>query len=52
MKVIDNVFYMFVFEIKGHDGITELLEIFGGVINVGDHKLQQRFWRIKETQGY
>lgn len=32
-KAINNVFYRFVFETEHHNGIAELLEILGSIIN-------------------
>lgn len=32
-KAINNVFYRFVFETERHNGIAELLEILGSIIN-------------------
>lgn len=32
-KAINNIFYRFIFETQRHDGIAELLEILGSVIN-------------------
>ncbi|MBA0703593.1 hypothetical protein Gotri_020220, partial [Gossypium trilobum] len=32
-KAISNIFYRFVFEIERHNGIAELLEIFGSIIS-------------------
>ena len=32
-KAINNVFYRFIFETEHHNGIAELLEILGSIIN-------------------
>ena len=32
-KAINNVFYRFIFETERHNGISELLEILGSIIN-------------------
>jgi serine/threonine-protein phosphatase 2A regulatory subunit B' len=32
-KAINNIFYRFIFETEKHNGIAELLEIFGSIIN-------------------
>ncbi len=48
-KAINNVFYRFVFETEHHNGIAELLEILGSIINgfalplKDEHKVDLRF---------
>ena len=48
-KAINNVFYRFVFETEHHNGIAELLEILGSIINgfalplKDEHKVDMRF---------
>jgi serine/threonine-protein phosphatase 2A regulatory subunit B' len=32
-KAINNVFYRFIFETERHNGVAELLEILGSIIN-------------------
>ncbi|XVE63557.1 hypothetical protein DITRI_Ditri07aG0029900 [Diplodiscus trichospermus] len=49
-KAISNIFYRFVFETERHNGIAELLEIFGSIISgfalplKEEHKIF--FWRV------
>ncbi|XWS26075.1 hypothetical protein CRYUN_Cryun27aG0121800 [Craigia yunnanensis] len=40
-KAVSNIIYRFVFETEKHNGITELLEIFGSIINGFDVPLNE-----------
>ena len=48
-KAINNVFYRFIFETEHHNGVAELLEILGSIINgfalplKEEHKVQPSF---------
>lgn len=52
-KAINNVFYRFIFETEHHNGIAELLEILGSIINgfalplKEEHKVR-RAWRLTQ----
>ena len=51
-KAINNVFYRFIFETERHNGVAELLEILGSIINgfalplKEEHKVGIGFWWI------
>lgn len=50
-KAINNVFYRFIFETERHNGISELLEILGSIINgfalplKEEHKVLQMYFK-------
>lgn len=55
-KAINNVFYRFIFETEHHNGIAELLEILGSIINgfalplKEEHKVRPYSWCLGTGQ--
>ncbi len=52
-KSINNVFYRFIFETERHNGIAELLEILGSIINgfAMPLKEEHKVWMIEQGRG-
>ena len=49
-KAINHVFYRFIFETERHNGVAELLEILGSIINGFALPLQVRAWRERASE--
>ncbi|CAN1321792.1 Serine/threonine protein phosphatase 2A 59 kDa regulatory subunit B' gamma isoform [Linum perenne] len=54
-KAINNIFYRFIFETEKHNGIAELLEILGSIINgfalplKEEHKGLLKYWPVTNS---